>query len=186
MEFKANIHGLKEIEALLKKLPDKPAKLALDAGLRAGGNVILREAKARAPELKGPPRIVKTRKKGRSALERKEIKNLKGYDPTSPYLYNFRIIAPGLLRNCLYVKKVKPKDPRSVDFVLTVKGIAFYAHFVEFGTKKMAARPFMRPALDTKGEEAIAKIREVTLKRIVAEAQRLSGELGTKKFRRRK
>ena len=29
-----------------------------------------------------------------------------------------------------------------------------YAAFLEFGTRKMAARPYMRPALDEKGKEA--------------------------------
>jgi len=29
------------------------------------------------------------------------------------------------------------------------------AHFVEFGTSKMAAKPFMRPALDSKAKEAL-------------------------------
>lgn len=33
---------------------------------------------------------------------------------------------------------------------------AWYAHFVEGGTKTQAARPFLRPALDTKWTEAVA------------------------------
>lgn len=31
-----------------------------------------------------------------------------------------------------------------------------YASYVEFGTYKMAAQPFMRPAIDTKSNEAVA------------------------------
>jgi HK97 gp10 family phage protein len=34
---------------------------------------------------------------------------------------------------------------------------AFYAHFVEFGTKKIAAQPFMRPALSKANPDRIAQ-----------------------------
>lgn len=37
----------------------------------------------------------------------------------------------------------------------------YYAHFIEFGTKKMAAQPFMGPAFESKKEEAKGKMAEV-------------------------
>lgn len=43
-----------------------------------------------------------------------------------------------------------------------------YAAFVEFGTVRMAARPYMRPALDSKRGEATE-----TIRRIMADAMRL-------------
>lgn len=43
-----------------------------------------------------------------------------------------------------------------------------YAAFLEFGTSRMAARPYMRPALDSKRAEATA-----TVIRIFADAMRL-------------
>lgn len=36
-----------------------------------------------------------------------------------------------------------------------------YAAFLEFGTRRMAARPYMRPALDSKRAEAAATVRRV-------------------------
>lgn len=36
-------------------------------------------------------------------------------------------------------------------------GDTFYWRFLEFGTEKMAAQPFMRPAMDEAGEPAIAE-----------------------------
>lgn len=37
----------------------------------------------------------------------------------------------------------------------------YYSHFVEFGTKKMSARPFMGPAFESKKEAAKERIAEV-------------------------
>lgn len=40
------------------------------------------------------------------------------------------------------------------------KVVSFRAHFLEFGTSKMPAQPFMRPAIEMGGAEAINKIGE--------------------------
>lgn len=159
MEFKATFHGLEEIEKLLKALPDKPAKRALDGGMRAGGKVIQRDAIERAPVLKGPPRVVMYRGKK-------------------------RIIVPGLLRKSIIVRRVKD-GPASVNFAISVTKLAFWAHMIEWGTSKMRAMPFLRPALDAKGEEAIKVMIQTTAKRIEAEATKLASLYGTNKRRRR-
>lgn len=44
----------------------------------------------------------------------------------------------------------------------------YYGLFVELGTKKMSARPFLRPAFEAKGEEAVKVFRN-TLKRLLDE-----------------
>lgn len=158
MEFEAKVSGLAEIEKLLKALPDKPAKGALQSGLRAGGKVIQQEAIDRAPVLKGEPRVVMYRGKK-------------------------RIIVPGLLKKCIIVRAAKQgKGP--INFVIAVTKLAFYAHWVEWGTQKMRAQPFMRPALDAKGEEAIQVMRDTTIRRISKEAEKLATLFGTKKRKR--
>lgn len=61
---------------------------------------------------------------------------------------------------------VKSKNPQNFGFqarrVILVryrgKSGAPYWRFVEFGTQKMAPRPFMRPAFDTQKEAALATI----------------------------
>ena len=41
------------------------------------------------------------------------------------------------------------------------KGGPYYSTFIELGTRKMAARPFLRPAFDASKEQALAKFLEV-------------------------
>ena len=59
----------------------------------------------------------------------------------------------GALRNSLRVRRLKG-DPKLDVRVYAgnrkkrVEGGAFYAHMVEFGTVKMPAKPFLRPALN--------------------------------------
>ena len=51
---------------------------------------------------------------------------------------------------------------------------AWYWRFIEFGTIKMAARPFLRPALEVKRQEAIDAITTRLASRIEAEAKKLA------------
>lgn len=45
-------------------------------------------------------------------------------------------------------------------------GDTFYWRFLEFGTAKMAAKPFMRPAMDAKQQEAVDKFVEAYKKQL--------------------
>jgi HK97 gp10 family phage protein len=71
------------------------------------------------------------------------------------------------LRGAARVKKLgrasatNPNDP-------------YYWRFLEFGTKKMAARPFLRPAAESKGPEAIAKFMRSVVPQIEKLNQRKS------------
>jgi HK97 gp10 family phage protein len=50
---------------------------------------------------------------------------------------------------------------------------SYYWRFVEFGTSKMSARPFMRPAFDGNKLEALNRIKEYLTARIDKEAAKL-------------
>ena len=54
------------------------------------------------------------------------------------------------------------------------KSKAFYGRFVEFGTQKMAARPFLRPALEAKRREAAQAMKERLQQRVALEAKKFS------------
>ena len=49
---------------------------------------------------------------------------------------------------------------------------AYYGAFVEFGTSKMAARPFMRPAFETRRDYAIEAMRAYLAERIPRELEK--------------
>jgi HK97 gp10 family phage protein len=77
------------------------------------------------------------------------------YAPASAMIENARNLAPigktstkehkaGTLRRSLLAAK-GPKGQRGI-FLVARKKIAPYASYVEFGTSKMSARPFFRPA----------------------------------------
>jgi HK97 gp10 family phage protein len=143
-----NITGGRELDAFLQTLSVKVERNILRSALRQGANVFKTEVRANIPVGRGALRRtvrVSTRSKGGTVYASLKIGNKR----------------------------------------------TFYAHFLEFGTaahgtKKGAnrrsgklqggtlnpgiiARPFARPAFDTKAMAAIAAIMEQTRKRLTAE-----------------
>lgn len=148
-----NVTGLKELQAALKALPANIARNVLRGAVNAGATVIREEAKARAPRYSGPP--------------------IKGQPP------------PGTLKRALYQKQIREKSSAVLQTFFvgvrqgrsakkTKKGSidAWYARFLEFGTSKMAARPFMRPAFEAKKMAAVQAIKDYLLRRIPDEVDK--------------
>ena len=81
----------------------------------------------------------------------------------------------GTLKKSIGIVKRKSKDKNIIHFSVAprVKKGGFYAHFVEFGTVKTSAHPFMRPAFEKKGEESIDFVREYMKKRVDKEIAKL-------------
>jgi HK97 gp10 family phage protein len=145
-----NVSGLKELQAAMTELPANIARNVLRGSVNAGAAVIRAEAKARAP-----------------VSADLGLKN-------SP--------SPGTLRRAIYQKQIRERSSALVQtFFVGVrrgrsarkskKGLidAWYAHFVEFGTTKMAAKAFMRPAFESKKMQAVQAIKEYLQKRIPQE-----------------
>jgi HK97 gp10 family phage protein len=149
------IQGLKELNKALRELPERIARNVLRASVSAGAAEIRKEVKAKAPVYTGPVSA--------------------GHPP------------PGTLKRAVYQKQArqlsslirqvfivgvrtggrkKDKKGRSLD--------AYYWRFVEFGTEKMAARPFMRPAFEAKKNAAIEAIRSYMAERIPREVEKLN------------
>jgi HK97 gp10 family phage protein len=57
-----------------------------------------------------------------------------------------------------YGKTVKNVRKGIVGQEYKTRGDAYYWYFFEFGTEKMAARPFLRPAFESKKDEALEQI----------------------------
>ena len=64
----------------------------------------------------------------------------------------------GVLKSQIRSKQMKYTEKPAVG--IYVSGKAFYWYFIENGTSKMAAAPFLRPAVDSKYEEGVNKFKE--------------------------
>ncbi len=69
---------------------------------------------------------------------------------------------PGTLRKAIYQAFADKEsgDGRAMYRVSWNKTHAFYGRFVEFGTSKMAAKPFLRPAYDAARAKALKAVQE--------------------------
>ncbi|MDB5992402.1 MAG: hypothetical protein JWQ10_3805 [Herbaspirillum sp.] len=147
-----NVQGLRELQEAMKQLPANIAKNVLRGAVNAGATVIRKEAAARAPVYTG------------------EVSE--GHPP------------PGTLKRSLYQKQIREKSSAVLQtFFVGVrqgksakkskKGLidAWYVRFVEFGTAKMSARPFMRPAFEAKKQAAVQAIKDYLEKRIPDEVE---------------
>lgn len=128
---KVKIDGAAELEKTLRLLPKEIAKKVVYGALLKGAQPILDEARRRAPV----GNVVRKDWKGRLHL-------------------------PATLKWSIrkFRAKTAPGEPPAVAIGIPKKSRAFYAHMVEFGTRKMRPRPFLRPAFDAKGMEALSII----------------------------
>ena len=69
---------------------------------------------------------------------------------------------PGTLRKAIYQAFADSEsgDGKALYRISWNKTHAFYGRFVEFGTSKMAAKPFLRPAYDAARAKAIKAVQE--------------------------
>jgi len=115
------LQGEKEIIKLLKDIGIE-ANNILDLAATKGAEVVLEEARKLAPVSVDGQKYGKHRH------------------------------APGNLRDSLKVRKPRSNTKRTKRKATATVGmdhkLAFYAPYVELGTKKMKARPFLRPAID--------------------------------------
>lgn len=79
---------------------------------------------------------------------------------------------PGTLRKAIYQAFADREsgDGKALYRISWNKTHAFYGRFVEFGTSKMAAKPFLRPAYDAAHAKAIKAVRE----RMAAELKKVA------------
>lgn len=140
------ITGLADLEKRLQEFPDKLAKNILAGAIRAGAVVIQNEARQLAPASAEAHYLGK----GKSRV----------------------LIQPGELKKKGIKVRLAPKKSRTlpITYWVYVSKRNWYWKFVEFSTSKMAAKPFMRPAFESKKVEATERIREYLAARIDKEA----------------
>lgn len=137
MSVTVHIEGLAELQRRLLELPARVERHVVHKAVAAGGRLIRDEARARAPVYTGDV--------------------AKGHPP------------PGTLKRAIWTKYIpeRSKNGLTTYFVGVLHGKkmqkrgkkqvnldAYYWWFVEFGTVKMPAHPFMRPAFDARESAA--------------------------------
>ena len=147
--FTFSIDGLKELDRQLRALPERVAGNALATAVSAGARVIRDEVIARAPVDTGAlkSQIFTKRLRSPSASEKMSIVGVRG----------------GLAK---YAKTKKNVRSGKAGQAYKTNGKTFYWKFIEFGTSKMAAHPFLRPAFDAKEQEAVKAITDKLDERI--------------------
>ena len=152
------IEGLAELGKALRELPERVARNGLRVSVYAGAKVVRDEARARAPKAaqslgpnQPPPGTLK-----RSVIM-KHIPELSS-----------------LTRQTFFVTVRHGKKYRKQGKKGNLSQDAWYWRFVEFGTRKMRARPFLRPALEARRREAGQAMKDRLSERIELEASKLS------------
>lgn len=124
---------------------------AVRGALREAGKVIQGAARASAPVLSAP---TKNRKPGtiKRNIVVRNSKFARQAGNEGVYV-SVRGINAKRARKLGKAGATNPNDP-------------YYWKFLEMGTKKMAARPFMRPAAETKAAEAVNKFMQSVIPKI--------------------
>ena len=140
MTTSTEISGLAELTAQLRALPQEMQKRIMKGAVATAAAIIRQEAVIRAPQYTGPVS--------------------QGHPP------------PGTLKKAIYQTRLTEQCTETVETWAVkvrhgkkaqthrVKGVetnldAYYATWVEYGTVKMSARPFMRPAFEAKKDAAV-------------------------------
>ncbi|HRE87341.1 MAG TPA: HK97 gp10 family phage protein, partial [Accumulibacter sp.] len=137
--FELEVKGLDKLKAALQQMPDRIRKRAVGKALRAAGRVIRDEARARVPILSEPSknrrpgvlkRAIAVRRSKIAARQRLvgvfiNVRPLKSVLAGTKSATRKAALGPVGANN--------PNDP-------------FYWRFIEFGTRKMRARPFLADA----------------------------------------
>ncbi len=155
----SGIQGSRELERVLRQLPRKVSADVMRRSLRVGANLVRKEAIARAPMQD----LISLRNK-RAVFAKRKYGHLK---------QNIRV-ATRVHRGGAVTASIHT-------------GRAFWGLFLEFGTRFMAARPFLTPAFEAKQQEALDRVGDRLGKNIENAAAILAGSYSqmSKAFRRR-
>ena len=154
------LEGVEQLKVALAGASEKIRKQAVRGALREAGKVIQGAARATAPVLAVPTKrrasgtvkrniVVRASKFARRAGDEGVYINVRGIRGRARVARLGRAGANN------------PNDP-------------FYWRFLEFGTRKMAARKFLANAAGAKGEEAV----RIFMDRVVPQIERLNGGQG--------
>lgn len=160
MKVEIRLQGAREILQAMQQLPQKLDRKLLNKSLLAGAVITRDDARARAPILQTEER------RRRPGTLRRAIRAL--------------AVRPDRYAASVWVR-VRPLTGRQIARFKQKRGLSaadnpndpYYWRFVEFGTSKMAARPFMRPAFEATKFRAVNEIIRDSRARVQAEIAKL-------------
>ena len=137
--FNVKITGAKELDKLLKMLPQRMSRKIVRAALRKAARPMLKDAKAGIPK----------KSKQNSGKTRRDLK----------------------------IRNIPNSKPLAVAIAgsRAKNGRDYIMRFLEFGTVKQTARPFLRPAFDKNAEKALRILVEEIKTRLLKEAAKMAG-----------
>ena len=138
------VRGLSELGEALKNFPEVLGRKYLRKATFAAAGVIKEDAITRAPVHTGAM-------KEHIAVFRRKSEPSEAHYAIGVKGIKFNKKVKRVLRNLRKIAGVKR---------LNIAGDLYYWRFLEFGTAKMPARPFMRPAFEAQKMNAIDKFRE--------------------------
>lgn len=143
------LHGLKGLLDTLRGLPDDVRGKPLRTGMRKAGNIIRDEARNRVAKRSGFLA-------GEIVVRRANAKNRRraGVGTDGEYF----TVGVRVGRKAKYSNTKRNQRMRRVGKVYETTGWAHYWRHLEFGTKKMAAKPFLTPSAEARGPEAAQAI----------------------------
>ncbi|OWQ56401.1 hypothetical protein CEE60_02700 [Stenotrophomonas maltophilia] len=153
MAEQVSIQGLDGLLRSLREAPKAVQGRAVQTGMRKGGNVIRDDARRRAPKASGlmASQIVTRRANARNRTRA-------GVGKGGEY---FTVgVKSGRRRKYANTKRNQRRGRAGKSYV--DRGWAYYWRFLEFGTKKLRAQPFLTPAGEAKGPEAAQVIIDET------------------------
>lgn len=128
IQVSADIVGVDELnQKLFALVNDAMAKKQIQSALMIASSPMVKAMKARAPR-----------------AEAAYFRYYKG---------KRRQVQPGTLRKAIARKRVKLE--RSVGVAIYIRNRAFYWRFAEYGTPRMAAKPFIRNSFDNNADKAL-------------------------------
>ena len=146
--FTYEMKGWKELNQVLKDLPQEIRKKVIDKSMRKGGEFLRDKIREKAPV-----GTLEVRKNNIRTNKNKVLKFIK--------LVNEINVVSGGVENNLRLFRI-------------TTGKAYWGMFYEFGTKKQQKRPFMRPVFDENKEQVTRITFEELTKGVIDTAQKLA------------
>lgn len=150
MAQEIEVKGLRELQRALLELPKKLDRIVLNSALMSGARLIVADAKLRVPVRTG-----ELRRNIRARTVKPEGRH------TATVIVGVR----KLTKKQLFKLRKKKSRANASD--------PYYWRFVEMGTSKMSARPFLRPAFESKKVAAVDVFKTALFARIEKEAAKL-------------